>query len=154
MLKYKHMIQKWHTWLDMPKHDKKWHVDDLNDELTEYYEKQNFIHKWSELGDVVYTCTRGIWSGHDMVFPFSKTHYAVGVIYMIPKITGRYLFYRAAGKKAGSNTALHEVRNPKKTHKLHHIAEKYGLDKDKFQSILRKTVEILDFITVIININI
>ena len=141
MLIYKYMIQKWHTWLDMPKHDKKWHIDDLNDELAEYYEKQSIIHKWSELSDVVYTCTRGIWSGHDIVFPFSKLHYVIGIIYMIPKHTSRYLFYKAAGKKAGSKIELHEVRNPKKTYKLHHIAEKYNIDKDKFQAICEKQLK-------------
>ncbi|MEI6054323.1 MAG: hypothetical protein WCQ49_03075 [Candidatus Saccharibacteria bacterium] len=129
------MIQKWHSWLDMPKHDIDWHLDDLNGELAEYQEKQNILKKWSELGDVSYAYSRGVWSGHDIKYPFSKLHYYVGCIYMVPKLSGRYLFFKKAGQKAGAKRQLKEVRNPIKMHKLHHIAEKYDLDRDKFQKI-------------------
>ena len=135
------MIEQWHDWLDMPKHDKAWHIQDLAEELAEYNEKQNIFKKWSELSDVVYTCTRGKWSGHEIEFPFSKLHYYTGIIYMIPKMTLRFLFFKKAGKKAGSQKQLHEVHNPKKTHKLHHIAEKYDIDKDQFQKICEKQLK-------------
>lgn len=54
---------------------------------------------------------------------------------MLPKYSGRSLFYRRAGKKLGATVEIREVRNPKKTDKLHIIAEKYGLDKSKFQNV-------------------
>ena len=132
------MIDYWHSLLAMPKHDKKWHEDDLADELEEYHEENSIFMKWSELSDVVYTCSRGNWSGHKIGFPFSKLMYFIGILYMIPKYSGRWLFFRRAGKKAGSLKTLHEVRNPKKTHKLHHIAEKYDIDPKLFQSICEK----------------
>jgi len=135
------MIQKWHEWLDMPKYDKAWHQSDLSYEMAEYDEEQKLLKKWSELGDVVYTCTRGKWSGHDIKFPFSKTMYFIGSIYMYPKYTGRYLFFINAGKKAGAIDKLREVRNPKKIQKLHFIAEKYGIDKEKFQEICEKKLK-------------
>lgn len=132
------MINKWHALLQMPKHDKSWHEQDLADELAEYYEEKRLFLKWSELSDVVYTCSRGSWSGHKLEFPFSRTMYVVGVVYMIPKYTGRWLFFRRAGAKVGATRKLHEVRNPKKAHKLHTIAEKYGLDAKNFQLVCEK----------------
>jgi len=135
------MIQKWHSWLDMPKYDKTWHLNDLDDEMAEYKEEQKLLKKWSELSDVVYTCTRGKWSGHNIEFPFSKTKYFIGSVYMFPKYSGRYLFFRRAGEKAGAKNKLHEVRNPKKIHKLHFIAEKHNIDKKRFQLICEKQLK-------------
>lgn len=122
----------------MPKRDREWHKQDMADELGEYNEEAKLIKKWSELSDVVYTCTRSAWSGHVLEFPLQRWQFALGVVYMIPKYTGRWLFFRAAGKKAGVGTVVHEVRNPQKTHKLHHIAEKYGIDRQEFQTICEK----------------
>ena len=135
------VINLWHDLLAMPKHDQKWHEDDLAYELAEYYEETKLIKKWSELSDVVYTCTRGRWSGQDIAFPLSSWQFPLGIIYMIPKYSGRWLFFRSAGKKAGSKEFLHEVRNPKKTHKLHHIASKYGIDPKQFQEICEKQLK-------------
>ncbi len=132
------MINAWHSFLCMPKFDKKWHENDLADELLEYNEETKLLMKWSELSDVVYTCSRGRWSGHEISFPFSKSKYYLGAIYMIPKYTGRWLFFRRAGKKAGSQKPLYEVRNPKKTHKLHTIASQYNIDPQLFQIICEK----------------
>lgn len=127
--------------LGMPKHDRKWHEQDLADELAEYNEEVKLMKKWSELSDVVYTCTRSRWSGHALDFPFSRWKFVLGTLYMIPKYTGRWLFFRKAGKKAGSNKVLREVRNPKKTHKLHTIADRYGLDQKKFQRVCEKQLK-------------
>jgi len=124
--------------LGMVKYDKSWHQDDLADELKEYYDETRLFKKWSELSDVVYTCTRARWSGYNLKFPFSQIMFCIGVLYMFPKYTGRWLFFRSAGKKAGSTKPVHEVRNPKKTHKLHQIAERNNIDKDKFQVICEK----------------
>lgn len=129
------MINTWHKLLGMPKHDKAWHEQDLVDELGEYNQETSIVKKWSELSDVVYTCTRGRWSGHDIPFPFARWQFALGVIYMIPKYSGRWLFFKRAGKRAKTAQTIHEVRNPQKTHKLHHIAEKYEIDPEQFQEI-------------------
>jgi hypothetical protein len=129
------MINKWHDWINMKWHDKEWHENDLAEELTEYYEETKIIKKWSELSDVVYTYTRGRWGGYDIQFPFKKWQFYLGLVYMFPKYTDRWLFFRAAGRKAGAKNDLHAVRNPRKTHKLHKVAENNGVDKEKFQRI-------------------
>lgn len=132
------MITKWHSLLKMTKYDKKWHKQDLSDELEEYYAETHPVKKWSELSDVVYTCTRGRWSGHDIPFPFSRWQFVLGSVYMIPKYSGRWLFFKSAGKKAGAKMTVREVRNPKKTYKLHIIAERYDIDPIKFQKTCEK----------------
>lgn len=119
----------------MPKNDKVWHEQDLADEVAELNEETQFFKRWSELSDVVYTCTRGKWSGHNIPFPYDLGKFYFGLIYMFPKYSGRSLFYRRAGKKLGASVEIREVRNPKKISKLHHIAEKYGLDKSEFQAV-------------------
>lgn len=60
---------------------------------------------------------------------------------MFPKYSGRWLFFRRAGKKAGAKKALREVRNPKKTHKLHTIAEKNDIDEKLFQKTCEKQLK-------------
>lgn len=132
------MIKYWHSLLGMTKHNEDWHKKDLADELAEYNEERSLFMKWSELSDVVYTTSRARWSGHDISFPFSKIMYFIGVFYMFPKYSGRWYFFRRAGQKSGALRPLHEVRNPKKTHKLHHIADKYDLDREQFQAICEK----------------
>ncbi len=125
----------------MKKYNKKWHDDDLADELEEYNEESKILKKWSELSDVVYTCTRGRWSGYNIIFPFSKWQFYLGVIYMIPKYTGRWQFYRSAGRKLNAVNDLHEVRNPKKTAKLVQIAERNNLDPKEFQAVCEKQLK-------------
>jgi len=132
------MIDLWHSLLNMVKFDEAWYRQDLTDELAEYHEEKNLLRKWSELSDVVYTCTRSNWSGHRLDFPFDRLSFLIGSIYMIPKYTGRWLFFRRAGKKSGAKKPIHEVRNPRKVHKLHTIAERYDLDKNEFQRICEK----------------
>lgn len=131
------MINKWHTWLDMPKFDKAWHEQDMADELAEYHEETVLLKKWSELSDVTYTCTRGRWSGYDIKFPFGRWQFYVGTLYMVPKYTGRWLFYRSAGKKSGARHHVHEVRNPRKVHKLHVMAKENGIDEHVFERICK-----------------
>lgn len=135
------MINKWHDLLDMEKRDQEWHESDLADELAEYYEEEELFKKWSELSDVVYTCTRGRWGGYDIPFPFKPWQFYLGAVYMFPKYSGRWLFFRSAAKKAGALHSVHEVRNPKKTHKLHVIAELYGIDKKIFQQICERRLK-------------
>jgi len=127
--------------LNMPKEDLVWHEQDMADELEEYYEAQGIIMKWSELSDVVYTCSRGRWSGHSMQFPFSAWQYVLGMVYMYPKYTSRWLFFRRAGKKLHAARSVDEVRNPRKIAKLHSIAERYNLDKHQFQLLCEKQLK-------------
>ena len=121
----------------MPRQNQSWHEQDLKEELAEYNESQGLIHKWSELSDVVYTCTRGRWSGHDIAFPLAKWQFALGVIYMIPKYSSRWVFFRRVGAKMHSEIPIREVRNPQKVDKLQAIAEKYSLDTVEFQARCR-----------------
>lgn len=135
------MINKWHDWLDMKRFDKAWHRNDLAAELVEYHEETKIMKKWSELSDVVYTCTRGRWGGYEIPFPFKRWQFYVGSMYMFPKYTLRWLFFRAAGRKCGAKYDLHEVRNPRKTHKLHTIAERNDIDKHEFQRTCEKQLK-------------
>lgn len=130
-------VNKWHTWMAMSKFDKAWHEQDLADEVAELNDETQFFKRWSELSDVVYTCTRGKWSGHNIPFPYGLGKFYFGLIYMIPKYSGRSLFYRRAGKKLEAKVEIREVRNPKKVNKLHIIAEKYCLDKLEFQAVCK-----------------
>jgi hypothetical protein len=135
------MIEKWHTLLGMEKHDLAWYESDLEDELTEYRNEQKLIAKWSELSDVVYVCTRAKWSGTYIPFPFTRAVLYLGALYMIPKYTGRWLFFRTAGKKSRARNTIREVRNPKKIHKLHLIAHENGINAQAFQEICEKQLK-------------
>ena len=104
----KKIINKWHSMLDMPKKDFGWHQNDVAEELQELKESKGFIHKWSELSDVVYTFTRARWSGHENIkYPLGKISFWVGLLYMFPKYTLRWKFYRVLGKKIGKNVNEH-----------------------------------------------
>ena len=119
--------------LNMPQYDESWHKQDMADELAEYQEAHGFIDTWSELSDIAYTYSRAKWSGHNTIeLPISKTKLFIGYIYMIPKYTLRWKFYRNLGHKFDKNLHISEVRNPKKTEKLKVIAEKYDLNPDEF----------------------
>ena len=130
----KKIINKWHSILDMPKKDFEWHRQDVLDELQEFSEAKGLINKWSELSDVVYTSTRAHWSGHETIeYPLSKISFYVGLLYMFPKFTLRFGFYRVLGKKIDKNVLMKEVRNPKKIEKLEHIALKYNLNPEQLK---------------------
>lgn len=138
----KKLINKWHSILDMPKNDLAWHEADVLDELEELKEAEGLIHKWSELSDVVYTYTRAHWSGHtEIKSPLSKINFYVGLLYMFPKYSLRWKFYRVLGKKFDKNIKITEVRNPKKIEKLKIIALKYNLDPDKFTEEAKKLMK-------------
>lgn len=128
------LIHRWHTMLNMPKYDEAWHRQDMADELAEYHEAHGMLDTWSELSDVVYTYTRARWSGHTTIdFPFTALHYALGTIYMVPKYTLRWRFFRRLGHMFDAALHISEVRNPRKVAKLHTLAEKYHLDPVRFQ---------------------
>lgn len=127
------LINKWHNLLDMPKYDEAWHRQDMADELAEYKDSHGFIDTWSELSDIAYTYTRSKWSGYDTIeFPLSKTKLVIGLLYMFPKYTLRFRFFRDLGHQFDENLHIREVRNPKKIEKLKVIAEKYNLDPELF----------------------
>jgi len=136
------IINSWHSILDMPKRDLAWHRGDIAREFEEWKEAEGFINKWSELSDVAYTYTRAQWSGHeDVEFPFKKINLYIGFIYMLPKYSLRYSFYRVLGKRINKEAKLKEVRNPKKIEKLEHIANKYNLDPNKFKDEAEKLMK-------------
>lgn len=128
-------LHHWHTMLNMTKFDETWHKEDMADELAEYHEARGFLDTWSELSDVVYTYTRAKWSGHTSIhFPLSTLQFLLGVVYMLPKYTLRWLFFRKLGHQFDRDLDLNVVRNPHKTAKLHLIAENHGLDPITFEA--------------------
>lgn len=128
------IINLWHSVLDMPKHDLEWHKQDIRDELEELEEAKGLIYHWSEMSDVVYTYTRAKWSGHkDIKWPLNRFFFPIGLVYMFPKYTLRWAFFRKLGNKMNSEKKLTEVRNPKKVEKLGDIARRYNLDEEKFK---------------------
>lgn len=129
------IVQRWHDWVNQPKHDKAWHEQDIADELAELREARGIVSRWSEMSDIVYTVTRGRWSGHDLSYPIPKSYVLLGHIYMYPKYTSRAVFFRRAGKKAGARKLLQSVRNPKKVHKLETIATENGIDPAHFVKV-------------------
>ncbi|MBI2631345.1 hypothetical protein HYW73_04030 [Candidatus Nomurabacteria bacterium] len=138
----KKLIESWHSLLNMPKHDLAWHTQDIADELEEFKESKGLIHKWSELSDVVYTYTRARWSGYETIkYPLGKISFFMGLLYMFPKYSLRWRFYRVLGKKIDNNIKITEVRNPKKIEKLEHIAKKYNLDPIKFKNEAKKLMK-------------
>jgi len=133
------LINRWHSVLDMPKHDLTWHERDILDELAEFGESKGLIHRWSELSDVVYTYTRAKWSGFNEVkFPFKKRYFYVGLLYMIPKYSLRWKFFRILGKKFDKNLKIAAVRNPNKNQKLVAIATRYKIDPEQFKTEAEK----------------
>ena len=136
------LINKWHSILDMPKRDLAWHKEDISDELQEFREAKGLINKWSELSDVVYTYTRARWSGHRTIeYPLGKIGFYIGLIYMFPKYTLRWRFFRVLGKKIDSNIKITEVRNPKKIEKLEKMARKYNLNPEQFKTEATKLMK-------------
>ncbi|MBP9836630.1 MAG: hypothetical protein KBC78_02230 [Candidatus Pacebacteria bacterium] len=128
------LLNRWHNMLNMPKYDENWHRQDLADELAEYSEAKGFVDIWSELSDVAYTYTRANWSGHkNITFPLSRAKLYIGILYMLPKYTLRWRFFRKLGHYFDINLHISEVRNPRKVAKLKVIAEKYNLDPEQFQ---------------------
>jgi len=126
----KSLINKWHSYLDMPKYDLTWHEQDIQDEFEELNEARGIINIWSELSDIVYTHSRAQWSGHkNLKLPINNFQYFIGLLYMFPKYTLRWKFYIALGKKIDDKLELREVRNPKKIEKISRIAQKYNLDE-------------------------
>jgi len=120
--------------LNMARYDEAWHKHDMADELAEYHEAAGVVDVWSELSDVAYTYTRAIWSGHKNIeFPLPRWQLYVGIIYMLPKYTLRWRFFRKLGHQFDKNLHLSVVRNPKKVAKLVAIAENYRLDPTLFQ---------------------
>ena len=126
----------------MPKHDRAWHENDIRDELVELESARTLIERWSELSDIVYTYTRARWSGHNTIrFPLSHTAFFVGALYMFPKYTLRWSFFRLLGILTKSNQKITAVRNPSRPQKLIDIAVQYNIPTEQFvakaQALLR-----------------
>lgn len=123
----------------MKKESLEWHKNDISDELKELREESGILSRWSEYSDVAYTYTRARWTGYKIVRPISFAHFVIGLIYMFPKYTLRWLFFRRAGKKLG--VKIHEVRNPKKTQKLEDMAIRYGVDSREFTQVCNQQLK-------------
>jgi len=130
------IIHLWHSMLDMKKYDLAWHKNDIADELKELKEGTNWLNRWSEYSDIAYTYTRAKWTGYKLKRPISVFHFTIGLIYMFPKYTLRWLFFKRAGKKF--NRVIHEVRNPKKIKKLTIIAKRNGINSEQFVELCQK----------------
>ncbi len=138
------VLSFWHRLLDMEKFDEAWHRSDIADEMEELNEAEGFFNRWSELSDVVYTVTRAqFWSKISGIrWPLRKRDYWWGMLYMFPKYTLRWCFFNFCGKLTDRSKKVHAVRNPKKIHKLHLIAEEAGVPKKKFEKICRRWVRV------------
>lgn len=126
------MLRMWHRALQMSKYTRQWHVDDIKEEMEEYRNAKGIFHRWSELSDVVYTHSRAqIYGGFtDVESPLSWLSYQIGKLYMYPKYTLRWKFYRKVGREFGKS--ITEVRNYKKEEKLRKIAQRYNIPEDQF----------------------
>lgn len=114
----------------------------MQDELEELAEARGFVNRWSEYSDVAYTYTRAHWSGHMSIQnPLGFWKYFWGLLYMFPKYTLRWWFYRRAGKCVDPKVRMTEVRNPQKVEKLRTIAMKYGLEPALFEQICRRQLQ-------------
>ncbi len=130
------LIHTWHSLLNMEKYSKQWHVNDINDEFAELQSANSLLHKWSEYSDVCYTFSRARWSGYEVDLPITRYMYYVGLVYMFPKYSLRYMFYRRIGKKFGKT--LCEVQNPSKRAKLEKIANRNDIPADQFVDTCNK----------------
>jgi len=63
---------------------------------------------------------------------------SLGLMYMFPKYTLRYFFWRAVGRGCGG-VAICEVRNPNKAHKRAAIARQYGVEVDVLERSYQRT---------------
>ena len=129
----------WHTYLDMPTYTREWHQNDIQEEFDELKDAVSWRDRWSEYSDVVYTVTRARWSGfRDISSPLTNAQFMYGSLYMFPKYTLRYWFYRSAARKSGYTGKFTEIRNPQKVHKLREMAERYGIDADTFVHVCHR----------------
>ncbi len=124
------LTHTWHSLLNMKKYDKQWHEDDIKEEYEELRAANSLLEKWSEYSDVCYTYSRAKWTGFDINLPIPLHMYYVGLLYMFPKYSLRFLFFRRVGRKFGKK--IHEVRNPRKRAKLHIIAERNEIPSREF----------------------
>ena len=119
--------------MNMSRKERAWHVERMMEEVDELRRARGFFITWSEMSDVVYDYTRGRWGGYrDIRFPLPRWQFFVGVMYMIPKYTLRWLFFYMAGRRAGATMPVHEVQNPRKEEKLRRIAVRNKLDGERF----------------------
>ncbi|MBT3455598.1 hypothetical protein HN446_00890 [bacterium] len=136
------LIQKWHSWLDMPKFCEQWHKDDIADELQELKEACGFFKRWSEKSDVVYTYTRAKWSGYkNFKCPLNFFEYIFGLLYMFPKYTLRFLFFLHVGKCIDKTKRVKGIRNPKKPKKLYEMAKENKIDPELFVKLCQKKLK-------------
>jgi hypothetical protein len=90
------------------------------------------------LSDVAFAWARARWTGHrEIRRPLNLAEYLAALLYMLPKYTLRWLFFRAAGRRLDPTVRITEVCNPAKPDKVRAIAEKYGLNPLRFEAVCR-----------------
>jgi len=123
----------WHSLLGLPVYERAWHAARVHEEMEELRAARGFFNVWSEMSDVVYDFTRARWGGYrDIKWPLLWRNFFVGLLYMFPKYTLRYLFFYTVGKRLHAQRKMTEVQNPRKDEKLRRIAVRYNLKEDDF----------------------
>jgi len=132
------LVNLWFEWLNLPKRDAQWHRQDVADEVQELRDASGLVEVWSEKADVVFATRRGRWAGHGIELPLRRLDSWLGLAYMFPKYTLRWLFYRTVGHHLDPALRISEVRNPRKTDKLRDIARNNGFDPVAFERECRR----------------
>lgn len=133
-------LSKWHTFLAMPRHDRKWYRQRFREELAELRQSSHTLDRLSETADVLYALQRSV---HDH-YPISssvktKPAHIVPLIYMMCKYSSRWTFYRFCGwMSGGSSHPISEVMNPAKDSKIRIVAERSNLkNTERFVKIAK-----------------
>lgn len=114
-----------------------WHRDRIRGELLERRQAGNALSKLSETCDVLFSFSRARYDGCEIrCWPRANEYrYIPPYIYMLLKYTSRYAFYRTVGVLSRSTCAVREVVNPARDHNLDEVAERYGIDRNRFRAI-------------------
>lgn len=119
-----------------------WYRDRLREELSERRTATTRLAKLSETSDVFFAIIRAQHDGFAVrkLPPFSTSCHALVYMYMVPKYTLRWQFYRLAARLC--NTPNHkrvcEVVNPGKDHKLEEVAFRHRIDPPAFVRVGRQ----------------
>lgn len=116
-----------------------WQRDRIREELLECQQAHHALLRLSETCDVLFSFARAQYDGHEIRrrARTNKYRYNLPYTYMVPKFPWRYAFYRAAGVLCRSTCAVREVVDPAREHNLDEVAERYGIDRNRFRVISR-----------------
>jgi hypothetical protein len=116
-----------------------WHRDRIREELLERRQARHALLILSETCDILFSFAR---ARHDVRgfrrWPRANEYrYMLPYTYMVLKYTSRYAFYRTVGVLSGSACAVREVVNPARERNLFEVAERNGIDRNRFRAIGR-----------------